>query len=112
VPAWPVLRWKVLLWTAWFHSSVAVWKRSPLFWNSTLRRLVGTDVSGQPIGLETLLSNYQSMLGNIPEELRFLHWKFSTELCLPGIGESQFPQVLRRPFDSGVAPHIDPSDNR
>jgi hypothetical protein len=86
--------------------------RSPIFWDSTLCRLVGTDVSGQPIGLETSLNNYQSMLGNTPEERRFLHWKFSTELCLPGIGECQIPQVVRHPVDSGVDPHIDPSDNR
>jgi len=73
---------------------------------------VGIDISDNLSGLETSLTNYHSMLDNIPEERRFLDWKFCTELCLPVIGECQIPQIVRRPVDSGVDPHIDPSGNR
>jgi len=113
VPALPVLRWTFLHWTL---RDFRLPSRCKLdlrsagmlhwvdWWVSTFRDNLS--------GLQTLLTNYQSMLDNIPEERRFLHWKLYTELCLLGIGECQIPQAVRRPVDSSIDPHIDPSGNR
>jgi len=77
------VRWlfnKVLLSYAWLRASVAVQMRSSLFWNVIQRRLVVTDVSGEPTARplkmgpmsypETLVAYYQCTSPNNPEQRR------------------------------------------
>ena len=81
--------WLLINTGAWFQASSPVTSESSLFWDITQRNLVVTDVSGQRIGPifqwsltvwplkmgtiscpETLVTNYQCALRNIPEERR------------------------------------------